>query len=193
VHCSRTDRIRRRQRGLATLEFVLALPVILFMMLLTYNVLLLSQTRLDAINNARLHAMLTAYGLDSILTLLTTLQTTASGLPILSTTDADMLSPEGDLLTVIDDGGGDPTQRAQILNSQPTGVQKTTSHAALFGTTYVPIWNLDISDNYAIVAAPAWERADFPIGYDQYLAGDDLVFDPPVFGSLMPRAFPNAQ
>jgi hypothetical protein len=72
-------------------------------------------------------------------------------------------------------------------------VQKTTSNALLFGATSLPIWNLNISDSYAIVAAPVWERADFPIGYDQYLSGDDLVFDPPIVGSMMPRAFPNAQ
>jgi Flp pilus assembly protein TadG len=182
---SRHTRARSRidERGLASFEFVLSLPILLVMTLLAFNVARQARVRLEVINATREGAYRSAYGLSSALDLLQ-IPMTSAGQPIAVTTSAVTQPTPSNLLQQLRAGQSDADARTSILNGQQDGVQQSAGFAFFFGSRTLPLWDFVVKDSYTTIAAAAWERTDFPIGYDRYLDGDVSL------DSWMPDAFP---
>lgn len=148
------------------------MPVLMFLVLLSFNVARMGRNRLEVINAAREGAYANAYGF-SLMMAQSFPPSTSAGQPITVSSAPTILSSGGDLLTVLEGGAGNQDPRIGILEGEPNGVVETQASASLFFSSPA-ILNINFvtPDAYYVVAAPAWERVDFPRGYDTYLSGD---------------------
>jgi hypothetical protein len=171
-------RTEHRQRGLASLEFVLILPILIVITFLAVAMARLGHLRLDMQISARNQAYEDAYGWKSA---------SNPGLPFgLGATDIDKETPwyvPGTTVThpTVTANAGDNFYAESATGHERFGIlrfngvpTKITPTAYASSTNYQAVralgsWQITVREQYAVAAVPIWERKQIPIGYDQYL------------------------
>ena len=180
---------RARVRGLASLEFALALPILIVLTLLLVNVGVAARTRTDVIVAARVKAMESAYRLWAPPTLLD-LRRAPNGEPIFVSTRQRPVAPGANLATTMRQAGGadqldSNTARTPLPGGLPASPTVAQARAFFFGNRHVGLLGFVISSEFTVIATPIWERSDMPLGYDAYLERDLRL--QPALPSALPR------
>jgi hypothetical protein len=161
-----SSRAEFRQRGLASLEFVLVLPILLVITFLAVAIVKLGHLRLDMQISARNQAFEDVFGWK-IPFLADIDSQTRWYVPGTTVTHPAATSTAGDNFY---SASATTEQRFDILRANTT--INPTAHAS--STEYQAVrvlggWRINVREQYAVVAVPLWERRQIPLGYDQYL------------------------
>jgi len=166
------------ERGLASLELVLCLPIILVLAVLALTVVQIGLERIDTQTRARTGAYVQAFDLPPR-------EQRKQGK---SSAGVNFVTTMG--LREERFGPLDATEAA------PTTVIAETNHLA---RRSLGGWNVTIGSKHAVIAAPIWERQQLPLGYDQYLRSrlKDADYDFGIFSgnasAALPDVFPKAR
>lgn len=182
-----------RERGLASLELALCLPIIMILTILALSVAQIGHRRLEMQASARNAAYATALGLNRLAS-----SDTEGGMnkQALKVSHPAAASQAGDdfinAMQMRHARFGD-LHAAQVVPTTLAAQSQFYSRPALGG------WNLTVRDQHAVVAAPIWEREQLPLGYDRYLRArlKDASYNAVLFSgnasAAMPEIFPKAK
>lgn len=167
-----------RQQGLASLELVLCLPIIIVLTMLALAVTQIGHRRLALHASARTGAYVEAYELEP----------RANGAAGSSAAGTDFLQAMGH----------DHERFGALRAATVVPTVRTAEHEYL-GRRALGLWTLPMTEQHAVVAAPVWEREQLPLGYDQYLRSrlKDAEYDLGLFSGnasdALPEVFPKAK
>lgn len=151
------------QRGLASLEFVLCLPIVLLLTLLAMAVTRLGHLRLDVQVSARNSAHAYAKGLDQLAPIDSGSDWKGAQLQI------DHSGPGSDTgVDFLDDMDG-RHDRVGVLGDADVTATVDRAESTFVSQRQLGFWEQTVAEEHAVIAATIWEREDLPRGYDQYL------------------------
>jgi hypothetical protein len=169
----RLYRVPVRDCGLASLEFILSLPILLVIVLFVTNMVTAWQLKLDVTVVARSAAHIYAGILDRFQ--IPTVTQGFNGKLILVSQQKSASSAGSDFLSVM---RGSDSSRTNVLNAASIGPTGASASTIFIAARQFPIMKFLIRDTFAVVATPIWERQSFPVGYDRFmrdqLKGDTL-------------------
>lgn len=163
-------RAERRQRGLASLEFVLITPVLIIVTFLAMAMVKLGHLRLDMQISARNQAYEKAYGWKMLFANID--DETRWYVPGTVVDHPDASANAGDNFYAASATGH---ERFNILRDSVARENKSmnpmvgAAHTRYQAVRMLGRWQIDVREQYAVVAQPLWLRTQVPIGYDQYL------------------------
>lgn len=169
VHSTRAS----SERGLASLEFLLAIPVLVFIVLLIVNVAMLAMTRLDVLYGARSAAFESANGLSAALRVIDP-PVARNGEPIFTSLERRDNSATRFLPWLRN--AGDSGSRSTVALDTRNGGQRvvSSSHVAtastfFFGDRPLGVFGAVVEAEFAATTEPLWLREDMVLGYDRQL------------------------
>ena len=162
----------QRQRGLASLEFVLITPVLIIVTFLAMAMVKLGHLRLDMQISARNQAYEKAYGwkIPFFADIDTETHWYVPGTIVDHPQDAT--SNAGDNFY---NRAAAEHERFNILRDSVAKESKAitpmmgVSHTNYQAVRMLGRFKIDVREQYAVAAQPLWLRTQIPIGYDQYL------------------------
>ncbi len=200
-------RINNNQ-GLATVELVLILPILLLFILLLLHITKAMMTNIDVINESRITAWRDAIGIISfdglrscsqidvdlgqdsqgINNMNPFLPTAKSGEKICTKKKFESLS-NNDLISSMRTAGkkeySDIQGLTSTINAQ-NNIAVFTSSAKYYSSHAWLSLDLNVKKNYALVANAIWTTEDVPLGYDYYLK--DKLDSKCLFTRMFPKA-----
>lgn len=165
-------RVPGAQWGIASVEAVLLLPIILLFIVVLLHVTKILKTNNEAIVDSRYHAWREVIGLRD--NPLLPGKKAING-EIIDTSVRHQGSGDQDgLISAMRSAGDDyyngkSQQLTQVLQSQDHDMLVASSEVEYFGDSKLKNWKFDIKQHYALVGTSIWTGEDLPIGYDNYL------------------------
>lgn len=154
---------RRRQRGLASLELALLIPILVVIVYLAVTITKLGHVRLDVQAAARTSAYAAAYGVNRLGNVAAASRPYVASVRITSRTAG--ATAGSDFLDV----ARARHARFQALHGASVAPTARAAEAVYVAPRVFGAWRQTLREQHATVAAPIWEREQIPLGYDRYL------------------------
>ncbi len=191
-------RVSLRHRGVASLELVLCLPILIVITYLAVAITLVGHRRLDAQVNARTSAHYSATGLTRILSTSDSLRAWNERSRLFSHPAATSQAGSRFLDTF-----SGRHRRFEALHTATTTVivpSVVASRSDFLGPPVLGNWRVPVLEQHGVIATPIWERASTPLGHDRYLRsrlkaltyGDGFFYSGSASDGL-PNIFPRAR
>jgi hypothetical protein len=168
-----TERTARLQRGLASVEFALALPAFLMLIVMLFAMTAALRAKHQVLDAARVGAWRHATGTDTWLSSVIGTSRTVLGAPIVVGGESHPQRREYDTLEIMRRRGRrdyrDVNGLTATLNTPTHGGSEAPTVSLFIPAYRLRDWTFVIRGNYGLVTGPAWEGRTMPIGYDNYL------------------------
>lgn len=160
------------QRGIASVEAVLLLPIVLLFIVVLLHVTKIHKTHNQTIVDSRFNAWREIAGVRGFSILPT--QVAINGEPIDTTVRQKSSGDQDGLIEAMRNRGdqhyaGKSDDLTQVLEAQNHDMTLATSKVSYVGDRKLQHWKFDIQQRHAVVGTPIWSGEDLPIGYDNYL------------------------
>jgi len=182
-----------KQRGLASLELALCLPLIMGLVILAVTIVQIGHRRLEMQSSARNTAYAQALGLTRLASTDSNGGMNNGALRV--THPAATSVAGGNFIAAMGMGHA----RFGELHAAKVAPTTVAAHSEFFSRPALGGWQLTVSEEHSVVAAPIWEREALPLGYDRYLRArlKDAEYDVVLFSGnasyTMPDIFPKAR